>query len=1094
MKKSSIFITVAGAAALFPSSVWAASDLRGLSANLDLTWIMAASALVMFMQAGFLLLEAGMVRSKNSINVAQKNLLDFVFSIAAFAIAGFMIAFGPTGSLMVGFDWDYFGLSNITSYEAGFFVFQVMFCGTAATIVSGAVAERMRLSAYIIGSIFLSSLIYPVFAHWAWGDALRPNEGAFLANMGFIDFAGSTVVHATGGWVALAACIALGPRMGRFDEAGNPVRMAGHSPVLATTGVLLLFIGWLGFNGGSTLKAGEDVAFIILNTILAGGFGTVAGHIIGYYHDGYYLPEKAMAGMLGGLVAVTAGCAVLSPGGAIMIGILGGCISIIANHILETKFKIDDAVGAIGAHAFAGVAGTIGLALLAPADQFEFGRLHQLYVQGIGSGLNFCLSFGLGFLFFSILRRVSRFRATLDEEKLGLNISEHATRIGVGHVESALEKLLSGKRNFVQRLPTVPGDEAENLTKLFNDLMVNLEKEHKQLSELELLQAKSEEAERIAALSNATFEGIAMHRDDHVVDCNQQLADLLGYTLDEVIGASIDKVMVDETEPIIQQAIAENWSHTYEAKLKAKSGEAIPVAVRGRSIDFKGEPVRIACFVDLRERKQAEQNIRLMAQHDPLTGLANRSLFNEQLETAVNKAKDNNRTALILIDLDRFKNVNDVHGHQAGDIVIKETAKRLKAIAGENGTVARLGGDEFAIIQNGLHFANQAADTGHRIVAEMSIPIPIDDNASALIGASVGIALCPEHGTTAEMLFSRADIALYHSKNTGRNMSNMFRNGLNALMEKRRALQADLENALERGEFELYYQPRACAGNLEINAYEALLRWKHPERGLVSPAEFIPVAEASGMIIDIDEWVFRQACIASTSILKGADISVNISPLQFQQKDLVNKFDTILCETGADPACLELELTEGMLIEDDARGLSVMKMLKKLGLALALDDFGTGYSSLSYLSKYPFDTIKIDRGFVANLGHETNAVAIMNAIIGLGTSLGMKIVAEGVETAEEAVFLRRNGCDQLQGYLIGRPKPVSEIIHQVADEEAEAIRAIDILMDTEGQVAGLRSILACSEEEEDSGGHGDTFAEPDASYSQHDLDADQKAS
>ncbi|WP_319530758.1 ammonium transporter [uncultured Cohaesibacter sp.] len=1058
MKKTSVFFAILGGVCLTPSIVWA-GDVESLAANLDLTWVMAASALVMFMQAGFLLLEAGMVRSKNSINVAQKNLLDFVFSVAAFSIAGFMIAFGPSGSFMLGFDWDYFGLSNVTSYEAGFFVFQVMFCGTAATIVSGAVAERMRLSAYIIGSIFLSALIYPAFVHWAWGTALRPNEGAFLANLGFIDFAGSTVVHATGGWVALAACIVLGPRWGRFDADGKPVRLAGHSPVLATTGGLLLFIGWLGFNGGSTLKAGSEVAFIILNTILAGGFGTVAGHILGYFHDGYYLPEKAMTGMLGGLVAVTAGCAVLTPFGAIVIGIVGGCVAILANQILEEKFKIDDAVGAIGAHAFAGVVGTIGLALLAPASQFEHGRLHQLYVQVFGSGVNFILAFGLGFAFFFLLSRLSSLRASEEEEKVGLNITEHATRIGVGHVESALEKLLSGKRNFAQRLPLVAGDEAENLTNLFNNLMANLETEHRQLSELELLKAKSAEAERIAALSNATFEGIAMHQNGLVVDGNQQLADLLGYRIDEVVGKSILDYMDDETKVIMQQAIAENWSHNYEARLLAKSGESIPVAIRGRIIDYKGETVRIACFVDLRERKAAEQNIRLMAQHDSLTGLANRSLFNERLEIAVSNARDSSCTALILIDLDRFKNVNDVHGHQAGDFVIKETAKRLKAIAGENSTVARLGGDEFAIIQNGLHFANQAADTGHRIVAEMSIPIPIDENATALIGASVGIALCPEHGTNAEMLFSRADIALYHSKNTGRNVSNMFRPGLNALMEQRRALQADLENALERGEFELYYQPRACAQTLSIDAYEALLRWKHPVRGLVSPAEFIPVAEASGMIIDIDAWVFRQACIASTTDLKGAHISINISPLQFQQKDLVHKIEAILKETGADPSRLELELTEGMLIEDDARGLSVMKLLKKLGLSLALDDFGTGYSSLSYLSKYPFDTIKIDRGFVANLGQEDNAVAIMNAIIGLGTGLGMKIVAEGVETAEEAVFLRSNGCDQLQGYLIGKPMPIDLLIDKVAKQDADAIKAIDLLMETEGQVAALQTIL-----------------------------------
>ncbi|PLW79270.1 diguanylate cyclase [Cohaesibacter celericrescens] len=1049
--------------AFTPAIGWASAS-ESVETKIDITWMMMAAALVMFMQAGFLLLEAGMVRSKNSVNVAQKNLLDFVFSVAAFAVVGFMVAFGASEFLMPGFDWNYLGLQHITAYEAAFFVFQVMFCGTAATIVSGAVAERMRLSAYIVGSIFLSALIYPLFVHWAWGNALQPNEGAFLANLGFIDFAGSTVVHSTGGWVALAACLVLGPRTGRFDARGNAVRFSGHSPVLATTGGLLLFIGWIGFNGGSTLKAGEDVAFIILNTVLAGGFGAAAGHLLGYYQDGYYLPEKSVNGLIGGLVAVTAGCAILTPIGAIAIGIVGGLVALVANHIIEQKWKVDDAVGAIGAHAFAGVAGTIGLALLAPAEQFSNGWLYQLYVQTFGSVLNFCFSFGLGYGFFWLLNRYSKIGVSNEQERIGLNISEHATRIGVGHVEVAMEKLLSGKRSFEHRLPEVAGDEAEKLTSLFNKLVSSLEDEHQKLSELELHKVKSEEAERIATLSDATFEGIIMHNGDIIMDSNLQMSELLGYEIDEMVGKPLVDLIAEESAEAIYSAIAEDKIDPYEAVVLSKKGDRIPVAIRARVTNYKGVQVRIACFVDLRERKAAENDIRIMAQQDALTGLANRSLFNEQLDVAVQNAKRNQGVALILVDLDRFKNVNDVHGHQAGDAVIKKTAQRLLKIAGAGAVVARLGGDEFAIIQRGIHFTNQAADTGHRIVAELSKPMLLDESVSVMIGASVGIALSPDHATDAETLFSRADIALYHSKNTGRNASNLFRDGLNALIEKRRALQADLEKALEQDELELYYQPRTNAQTLDIRSYEALLRWNHPERGIVSPVEFIPVAEACGLIIDIDTWVFREACKAATNQLKGAHISVNLSPLQFQQKDFVEKFETILRETGADPSQLELELTEGMLVEDDIRGLSIMKMLKTLGLSLALDDFGTGYSSLSYLSKYPFDTIKIDRSFVAALGHEDNAVAILKAIIGLGAGLGMKIVAEGVETVEEAVFLRLNGCDQLQGYLIGKPLPIDLVICDAPQDKVAAILALEAQKFTDVHVSALRSIVSKGEE------------------------------
>ncbi len=257
-----------------------------------------------------------------------------------------------------------------------------MFCGTAATIVSGAVAERMKLPAYVFGSLFMSGLIYPVFVHWVWGSALFANSTSFLSQMGFVDFAGSTVVHSTGGWVALAACMVIGPRIGKFNGDGTPIRIAGHSPVLSTTGALLLFIGWIGFNGGSTLGVSDQVAPIIANTVLAGGMGTCVGYVIGFYQDGVILPEKSNSGMLGGLVAVTAGCHILDPASALMAGAIGGAVAIFGNAFIERKLKIDDAVGAIGVHAFAGVAGTLLVALLAPVDQLPAGgRLAQLHVQ-----------------------------------------------------------------------------------------------------------------------------------------------------------------------------------------------------------------------------------------------------------------------------------------------------------------------------------------------------------------------------------------------------------------------------------------------------------------------------------------------------------------------------------------------------------------------------------------------------------------------------------------------------------------------------------------------------------------------------------------
>mgnify|MGYP000267600410 CR=1 FL=1 len=1054
-----LFLFMFFIACLAGTSVFAQEDrISDLRLGLDLTWIMAAGALVMFMQVGFLLLEAGMVRSKNSINVAQKNMLDFVFAVAAFAIGGFMIAFAHSSTFLPGFDLNYIALNGLNSWEAGFFVFQIMFCGTAATIVSGAVAERMKLSAYIWGSLFLSGFIYPVWVHWSWGAALGENPGAFLGNAGFVDFAGSTAVHATGGWVSLAACLIIGAREGRFDENGNPVRMTGHSPVLATTGALILFIGWIGFNGGSTLRANADMAMIILNTVLAGGFGACAGYLMGTWTDGVVLPEKSLSGMLGGLVAVTAGCHVLTPAGASIIGIAGGVIAIWGNDFVERRLKIDDAVGAIGVHAFAGVLGTVGLALLAPASKLLHGsRFEQLEIQIYGSVANFIWSFGVGYAFFWLLNRFLKLRVSLETERGGLNIAEHATHIGTGHMEEALAQLISGNADFRMRLPVDRGGDSELLTRLFNRLMDNLEVEHAELSQLENLKRQSEEAERVSALSNATFEAIVMHKDGQIIDCNEQMAALVGVPIEELPQYNLLTFLDPKYQDIIRDYSANKTGSVVEIELLGKDGARIPVAARGKNISYRGEEVRVECIVDLRERKAHEEQILRMANQDPLTGLANRSLFAQHLEKAIELSGIGFSSALVMVDLDRFKAVNDVHGHHAGDIVLREAADRLRELAGNGGVAARLGGDEFAIIRYGVEFENQAADLGLRIVRSMARPIDIGGT-HVTIGSSVGIAICPTHGNTTELLSSRADVALYHSKKSGRNTYNIFRAGLDELLEKRRSLEADLERAVARGELELHFQPRVDSKTLAVKSYEALIRWRHPTRGMISPADFIPVAEACGKIIEIGEWVLTEGVAALNGPLQGASVSLNVSPLQFQQRNFVETVERAIAFAGVDPTRVELELTESMLIDDEGRGQTVMRKLKALGVKTALDDFGTGYSSLSYLSKYPFDTIKIDKAFVTALESEANGASILNAIINLGAGLGMKIVAEGVETVEQAVFLIDAGCDQLQGFLLGRPQPVENLARDIAMPVRDEIDAALDARFAERQATALRKL------------------------------------
>ncbi|MGD9868902.1 MAG: ammonium transporter, partial [Hyphomicrobiales bacterium] len=687
--------------------------LETATRNIDYIWTLVAAALVLLMQAGFLLLEAGMVRSKNSINVAQKNLLDFVVSVVVFALVGFMIAFGQAGDGMpVGSDNRTFMLSELTPWEYAFFVFQVMFCGTAATIVSGAVAERMKLTAYVLCTALMAGLVYPVFVHWAWGAALFNNDTAFLSGMGFVDFAGSTVVHATGAWFALAACLIMGPRLGRFRADGTPVRIHGHSSVLATTGCLLLFVGWIGFNGGSTTAGTPDIAHIIANTVLAAGTGAAAGYFLSLVQEGRVAPEKTISGMLGGLVAITAGCSVLEAQGAMIMGVLGGAIAVLSNWWLEHRLKVDDAVGAIGVHGFAGVVGTVGLVFLAPLTNLPAGdRTLQLQVQVVGVGLNFLWSFLIGLAFFYLLDRVLPIRVAARDEEAGLNEAEHATRLGVGHVEEALSSLVSGTADLNMRLPVDNGDEAETLTRLFNELMDNIQSE--EFSRITAAEAarSAEEAERLSALANSAFEAIVISVDGRIVDGNRALEELLGLPLAELKSRQLQEFFDPADWPRLEQEVGRSEASLFEASVIDSKGKAIPVEYRGREIVYRGKTTRVSAVSDLRERKKAEARIRHLAHHDPLTDLPNRAVFQERLTQAVaNCARNGTKVAVLLVDLDRFKDINDLYGHPSGDAVIRETGARLKSLVRGNDTVARLGGDEFGIIQMDVEFSNQAAD------------------------------------------------------------------------------------------------------------------------------------------------------------------------------------------------------------------------------------------------------------------------------------------------------------------------------------------------------------------------------------------------
>jgi diguanylate cyclase (GGDEF)-like protein/PAS domain S-box-containing protein len=469
------------------------------------------------------------------------------------------------------------------------------------------------------------------------------------------------------------------------------------------------------------------------------------------------------------------------------------------------------------------------------------------------------------------------------------------------------------------------------------------------------------------------------------------------------------------------------------------SGRTRTLRVAGKPIsDDKGHHRGYrGTATDITAEIEAERRAQYLALHDPLTALPNRELFAERLEQAVTTVSRRGEVAAVLcVDLDRFKDVNDTLGHSAGDLLVKGCAERLQACVRETDTVARIGGDEFAIVQIGIEQPDGAQKLCRRVIETLAAPFDLDGH-EVLITTSVGVALIPLDGSIPGRLLQNADIALYRAKEEGRNTFRFFEAGMDARLQKRKALERDLRLALARNELELYYQPKVELGRNQLSGVEGLVRWHHPERGLVPPGEFIGVAEETGLIVALGEWVLRRACVQATSWL-GLQMSVNISPVQFKQPNLIDAVRRALADSGLEPERLELEVTEGVLLQNTEAAMTTLRQLKDLGVQIAMDDFGTGYSSLSYLQKFPFDKIKIDRSFVSALETRTDADAIVRAVVGLGHSLGIQTCAEGVETVEQLAFLKREGCDEVQGYYFGKPMPAPEFERKYSDWSGEA--------------------------------------------------------
>ncbi|WP_176511995.1 phosphodiesterase DibA [Pseudomonas faucium] len=552
---------------------------------------------------------------------------------------------------------------------------------------------------------------------------------------------------------------------------------------------------------------------------------------------------------------------------------------------------------------------------------------------------------------------------------------------------------------------------------------------------------RREDRERLrmaAAVFDSTLEGVLVtDRDGLIVHVNRAFMRITGYQQDEVLGQRPSKFKSGRHGvPFYQQiyaTLAEKGEWSGEIWNRRKNGEIYPqwqtiCAIR----DDSGELTHyVAVFSDISAIKHSEQELAYLANHDPLTGLPNRLLFNDRVEHALAAAEANKRgCALLLLDLDHFQSINDGLGHTIGDQLLKLVGERLRELLGNGVTLARLGGDEFAVLAENCQEVGQAGKLAQSIIERLREPFAFDGH-RLFIGASVGISLFPSDALGAEQLLRNADSALFKAKNNGRGCYALYTEELTAHAQHRVETAGELRRALEQDELRVFYQPVFDLFTARMVGVEALVRWQHPLRGLVPPGEFIPIAERTGLIADIDAWVLRRACRQMVQWQENGRklefVAVNLSSRLFGQRDLYRQVAEVLHDTGLDPALLELEVTESAVMEDPEVALEQLHRLRELGLNLAIDDFGTGYSSLLRLKRLPVQKLKIDQGFVAGLPLDDDDIAIVRVIIALARSMGMQVHAEGIEQAEQARFLLEQQCQLGQGYWFGRPVPAQDL-------------------------------------------------------------------
>lgn len=991
--------------------------------EVDTLWKIVAIFLVLSMQAGFLLLEGGRVRSKNSINVAQKNVTDLVVAWISFFAVGSTIMFGVSVPELM-------SANASVSPDVLDFVFQFCFCCTAATIVSGAVSERISFRAYLVLVLVVTAFVYPLVGRLAWGNLYDAQAFAPLADLGFIDFAGSTVVHGVGAWFGLVTLLMLGPRIGRFNDRGEVQVLAAHNSVVALYGVLILLFGWIGFNGGGLSIGHPMLKSVVFNTVSAATFGAASGMLLGAWLDkGLFNPGRVATGMLGGLVACTAGVHLMGALDALIVGIAGGGIATYSSHVLLHRFKLDDPVDAIATHGVAGVLGTLAVAFIAPETALIAGsRLDQLLVQLAGVTIVFIISASSCWVAVRVIQRFMEFRVCAQSEKLGLNYTEHGESVGLVRLQQALE---SG---------------SETTSVFSGSSLGTIDDEHTELATaLNKVVRKYEVANQEVVDANVRFQQFAQTASDWLWETDQESVFTFihansinenSLNLNQIIGQKLLQFLELEKkwlDPLQRKLVEQKPLTVFEAKIHYDSTSATVLVVEVRGVPYYDADQNFEGYrgtiTDISARKEAESRALFLSLHDELTGLPNRRALSEHMVEFLKDAEANDKAVILAgIDLDGFKAVNDAYGHMIGDDLLQQVAKRLEKFVRSNDHAYRTGGDEFVIVLTELESQSAsriAKAVMQRLIEEISALYYVQ-TIDIKIGASVGISAYPNQGGSSEELQRTADLALYEAKAQGKGCVIDYDKELDVDAKQQLKIEADLQKAIQEKEFYLVYQPQVDSQNNQILGFEALIRWAHPERGEIPPNDFISVAEKLNLMDDIGTFVLENACEFASTWPLAADgtayrVSVNVSPLQFRNKQFCKIVKGVLDRYQLPAERLELEITEDVLIQDFDAVSGVLSELREMNVSVAIDDFGSGQTSLRYLNQFPISTIKIDRSFIRNLMSDSKAAEITRTIVGLGQRLGVKVMAEGVEDKDQLSMLKSWNCDQIQGFLFSEP-------------------------------------------------------------------------